>query len=55
MASIVLEADFRDRMAAMGGEAASGILAAPAGFGAYIAEDLQRSRASAQAAGIRPE
>jgi tripartite-type tricarboxylate transporter receptor subunit TctC len=55
MAAIVQEADFQSRMAGMGGETASGALATPAGFAAYIAEDLARSRIAAQAAGIQPE
>jgi len=55
MAAIVAEPEFRSRMEAMGGEAASGALATPAGFAAFIAADLEKSRAAAQAAGIRPE
>lgn len=55
MAAIVAEPDFRARMAAMGGEAASGALATPAGFAAFIQADLARSRRVAQAAGIRVE
>jgi tripartite-type tricarboxylate transporter receptor subunit TctC len=55
MAAIVAEPDFVARMAAMGGEAASGALATPAGFAAFIAADLERSRAAARAADIRPE
>jgi tripartite-type tricarboxylate transporter receptor subunit TctC len=55
MAAIVQEAEFQQRMAAMGGEAARGAEATPAGFAAYIAADLERSRVAAQAAGIRPE
>ncbi len=55
MAAIVQEADFQARMTGMGGEAASGALATPAGFARFIAEDLARSRIAAQAAGIRPE
>jgi hypothetical protein len=55
MAAIVTEPDFVARMAAMGGEAASGALATPAGFAAFIAADLERSRAAARAADIRPE
>jgi tripartite-type tricarboxylate transporter receptor subunit TctC len=55
MAAIVEEEDFRARMVAMGGEVASATLATPAGFAALIAEDLQRSRAAAEKAGIRPE
>ncbi|WP_203074028.1 Bug family tripartite tricarboxylate transporter substrate binding protein [Falsiroseomonas ponticola] len=55
MAAIVGEEDFRARMVAMGGEVASATLATPAGFAALIAEDLQRSRAAAEKAGIRPE
>ncbi len=55
MAAIVKERDFQERMTGMGGETASGALATPAGFAAYIAEDLRRSRAAAEAAGIRPE
>jgi len=55
MAAIVAEPEFRARMAAMGGEAASAALATPAGFAAFIAEDLTKSRAAVQAADIRPE
>jgi tripartite-type tricarboxylate transporter receptor subunit TctC len=55
MAAIVAEPEFRTRMAAMGGEAAAGALATPAGFAAFIAADLERSRAAARAAEIRPE
>ncbi|MBP0463046.1 tripartite tricarboxylate transporter substrate binding protein [Roseomonas sp. PWR1] len=55
MGAIVAEPDFRSRMQAMGGEAAAGALATPAGFAAFIADDLARSRAAAQAAEIRPE
>jgi tripartite-type tricarboxylate transporter receptor subunit TctC len=55
MAAILRDADFAERMAGMGGEVARGAPATPAGFAAFIAEDLQRSRAAAQAAGIRPE
>jgi tripartite-type tricarboxylate transporter receptor subunit TctC len=55
MTAIVQEPDFQERMAGMGGETASGALATPAGFTAYIAEDLRRSRIAAEAAGIRPE
>ncbi len=55
MAAIVAETEFRNRMTAMGGEAASDALATPAGFAAFIAADLAKSRAAAQAAEIRPE
>lgn len=55
MAAIVVEPDFRSRMQGMGGEAAAGALATPAGFAAFIAEDLTRSRAAARAADIKPE
>jgi tripartite-type tricarboxylate transporter receptor subunit TctC len=55
MATTLQEPGFQERMKAMGGETASGRLATPAGFAAYIAEDLQRSRAAAEAAGIRAE
>lgn len=55
MQVIVAEPEFRARMVAMGGEAASGPLATPEGFAAFIAADLEKSRAAAQAAGIRPE
>jgi tripartite-type tricarboxylate transporter receptor subunit TctC len=55
MAAIVREEEFRTRMAAMGGEAASDALATPAGFARFIAKDLQRSREAAEKAGIRPE
>ena len=55
ISAVVAEAEFRSRMQAIGGEAASGALATPAGFTAFIAEDLARSRAAAQAAEIRPE
>jgi hypothetical protein len=36
----------------MGGEAATGALAAPAGFAAFIRDDLARSREVVRAAGI---
>ena len=52
MTAIVAEADFKARMAAMGGEAASGALATPAGFATFITEDLRRSREVVRAAGI---
>jgi len=52
MAAIVAEDDFKQRMAAMGGEAASGALATPEGFAAFIASDLRRSREVVRAAGI---
>jgi tripartite-type tricarboxylate transporter receptor subunit TctC len=52
MAAIVAEDDFQQRMAAMGGEAASGALATPEGFAAFIANDLRRSREVVRAAGI---
>ena len=55
MAAIVAEEDFRQRMAAMGGEAASGALATPEGFAAFIRSDLARSREVARTAGIRIE
>jgi len=55
MAAIVAEEDFRQRMAAMGGEAASGALATPEGFAAFIRADLARSREVARTAGIRIE
>jgi tripartite-type tricarboxylate transporter receptor subunit TctC len=55
MAAIVQEPGFRERMAGMGGETASGALVTPDGFTAFIAEDLRRSRIAAEAAGIRPE
>lgn len=55
MTAIVAEPEFRARMQAIGGEAASGELATPAGFTAFIAADLVRSRRAAEAAGIRPE
>ncbi len=55
MAAIVQEPDFQARMTGMGGETAAGTLATPAGFARYIAEDLERSRIAAQAAGIRAE
>jgi tripartite-type tricarboxylate transporter receptor subunit TctC len=55
MAAVVAEPEFRARMAAMGGEAATGALATPAGFAAFIAADLDKSRAAARAADIRPE
>ncbi|WP_137124428.1 tripartite tricarboxylate transporter substrate binding protein [Roseomonas sp. HF4] len=52
MTAIVAEADFRRRMEAMGGEAATGALATPAGFAAFITDDLRRSREVVRAAGI---
>ena len=52
MTAIVAEPDFRQRMEAMGGEAATGALATPAGFGAFIRDDLARSREVVRAAGI---
>jgi tripartite-type tricarboxylate transporter receptor subunit TctC len=52
MTAIVAEADFRRRMEAMGGEAATGVLATPAGFAAFITDDLRRSREVVRAAGI---
>ncbi|WP_439595393.1 Bug family tripartite tricarboxylate transporter substrate binding protein [Falsiroseomonas sp.] len=55
MAAIVQLPDFQARMTGMGGETAAGALATPAGFAAYIAQDLARSREAAQAAGIKPE
>jgi tripartite-type tricarboxylate transporter receptor subunit TctC len=55
MAAILREPGFQARMTAMGGETASGRLATPSGFAAYIAEDLQRSQTAAEAAGIRQE
>ncbi len=55
MVAIVRDPEFQARMTAMGGETASAELASPRGFAAFIAEDLERSRAAAQAAGLRPE
>lgn len=55
MAAIVVEPEFRTRMQGMGGEAASGAPATPEGFATFIAEDLNRSRAAARAADIKPE
>ncbi len=55
MAAIVAEPDFRARMQALGGEAATGALATPEGFAAYIAGDLEKSRIAARAADIKPE
>ena len=52
MTAIVAEPDFRQRMEAMGGEAATGALATPAGFAAFIRDDLARSREVVRAAGI---
>ena len=55
MAAIVREPEFRRRMEAMGGEAASGALATPDGFASYIAADLAGSRVIARSANIRVE
>ena len=52
MTAIVVEEDFRRRMAAMGGEAAGGALATPDGFAAFIRDDLRRSREVVRTAGI---
>jgi tripartite-type tricarboxylate transporter receptor subunit TctC len=52
MTAIVAEADFRRRMEAMGGETASGALATPEGFAAFIRDDIRRSREVVRAAGI---
>jgi tripartite-type tricarboxylate transporter receptor subunit TctC len=52
MTAIVAEADFKRRMEAMGGEAASGALATPEGFATFIRDDLRRSREVVRAAGI---
>ncbi len=55
MTAIVADPEFRRRMEAMGGEAASGALATPDGFARFISADLQRSRTIARAANIRVE
>lgn len=55
MAAIVREPDFRRRMEAMGGEAATGALATPEGFASYIAADLAGARVIARSANIRVE
>ena len=52
MTAIVAEADFQRRMEAMGGETASGLLATPEGFAAFIRNDLRRSREVVRDAGI---
>lgn len=52
MTAIVAEAEFRQRMEGMGGEAATGALATPAGFATFIRDDLNRSREVVRAAGI---
>jgi len=52
MAAILADPDFRARMQAMGGEAASGPLATPEGFAAFIRDDLARSRSVVRTAGI---
>jgi hypothetical protein len=55
MTEIVALPAFRERMAALGGEAATATLASPDGFRAFIAEDIARSRAAARAANITPQ
>ncbi|MEO3471857.1 tripartite tricarboxylate transporter substrate-binding protein [Roseomonas sp. CAU 1739] len=55
MAAIVAEPDFRSRMQALGGEAATTALATPEGFATYIAADLEKSRIAVRAADIKPE
>jgi len=52
MTAIVADREFRSRMEAMGGEAASGPLATPEGFAAFIRDDLARSRSVVRSAGI---
>lgn len=52
MTAIVAEAEFRQRMEGMGGEAATAVLATPAGFATFIRDDLSRSREVVRAAGI---
>ena len=47
--------EFRHRIAEMGGEVASGELATPQGFAAFLREELARCRRAAEIAGIKPE